>query len=169
MNIAFDVSPLLNASGTFGDKSGVYRYMYGLISSMQKYLAKKDPEAKIILFTFNHRLLVNILNPDIIYLSTQKNCIFLNKFIEYHAEPKLGTSIKQLAFRIPFIYLLLKIANKIFKIKRFYQSAREQAHMRTYIDYLDHELKKNKVKIIFHSETSFLPLKGYKNIVTIYD
>lgn len=169
MNIAFDISPFLTASGTFGDKSGVYRYMYGLISSMQKYLAKKDPKAKIILFTFNHRLLVNILNSDIIYLSNQKNCEFLNKFIEYHAEPRIGTSIKQLAFRWPFFNFVLRIANKLFQIKKFYQSTREQAHMRTYIVYLNHEFKKNKVKIIFHSETSFFPLKGYKNIITIYD
>ena len=47
MNIAFEISPLLTASGTFGDKSGVYRYMYGLLNGMTQYIKKNKLDIKI--------------------------------------------------------------------------------------------------------------------------
>ena len=53
MNIAFEISPMMTASGSFGDKSGVYRYTYGMITSFSKYLKKKDRKSKIYLFSFN--------------------------------------------------------------------------------------------------------------------
>jgi len=79
MNIAFEISPLLTASGTFGDKSGVYRYIYGLITSLAKTISQKNNQSKIILFTYNRSLLLNFHNFDIFSLLNQKNYIKLRK------------------------------------------------------------------------------------------
>ena len=79
MSIAFEISPLLNASGTFGDKSGVYRYTYGLISSMADMLYEKNRKDKILLFALNVKLLNIPINPEIIRLVKRPNIIFLNE------------------------------------------------------------------------------------------
>ena len=81
MNIAFEISPLMTASGSFGDKSGVYRYTYGLISSYAKMLQKKDKGTKIFLFSFNYDLLKQPLNPELYNLFKKKMLLFLIAFL----------------------------------------------------------------------------------------
>ena len=169
MNIAFEISPLLTASGTFGDKSGVYRYIYGLITSLAKTISQKNYQSKIILFTYNRSLLSNFHNLDIFSLLNQKNYIFLNKFYEFRGEPKIGTSIKKISFKSSLIKFLFKLIDKFFHVKIIYNNLREKIHQKQYLKYINDEFKKNNVRIIFNSETGFYPLKNYKHIITIYD
>lgn len=165
MNIAFEISPLMTASGTFGDKSGVYRYTYGLISSFSKYLKKKDKKAKIILFSFNYDLLKHPLNPELFNLLKNKNVTYLEKF------PKTEkTNLFDLDFpNIFFLKDILKIINKIFKLKSTYSNIVDKIKFNNYLKSLNKEFKKRNIDYIVHSETSFFPLNGYKNIITIYD
>ncbi|MFH1899657.1 MAG: glycosyltransferase family 1 protein [Patescibacteria group bacterium] len=168
-NIAFEISPLLLASGKFGDKSGVYRYIYGLIMAMEKKISEKNDHSKIILFSFNRNLLSQPLNIDIIDLIGKERIILLNKFSEFCDEPKLGSFAQELISELLIIKQLAKLLNKLFNIKNIYNILREKVHFQTYLDYLDAEFKKSNVKTIFHSQTRFYPMKGYKNIATIYD
>src|SRR5689334_3533189 len=67
-NIAFEISPLLTASGSFGDKSGVFRYMYGFLTALITELKKKDPNVKIYLFTFAPHNLSYAVCPELLEL-----------------------------------------------------------------------------------------------------
>lgn len=168
-NIAFEISPLLTASGTFGDKSGVYRYMVGLISALASLNIVKKNNTKIVLFTFNRQLFLNPLNPDLINLFNNKSYIFLNKFQDFRDQPKVGFFIQHFSERILVVKIFFKIINKFINIKNLYQSIRKNVHYNNYLYYLNKEFKKNDVKIIFHSETGFHNMNGYKHILTVYD
>lgn len=163
-NIAFEISPLLLASGTFGDKSGVYRYYYGLIKSYGEYIKKQKINEKIILFSFNRDLLNWPTNKEILDLINNDVFVFINKV-------PLPESKKSLNFGIinSVSKLFLKIINLIAPIKKIYFNLINRVRFSVYVKALDIQLKQNKVTIIYHSETSFFPLKGYKNLITIYD
>ena len=79
MNIAFEISPLITASGTFGDKSGVYRYMYGLLKGMSEHIKKNKLDIKIYLFSFNPHFLKTPINPEIYDLIDKKRIILLRR------------------------------------------------------------------------------------------
>ncbi|EKE14741.1 MAG: glycosyl transferase, group 1 [uncultured bacterium] len=165
MNIAFEISPLMTASGSFGDKSGVYRYTYGLISSYAKMLQQKNKSVKIFLFSFNYDLLKQPLNPELYNLFKKKNVTFLNSF------PKIDKD-KTIDDEYISNYLLkyaLKIINKIFPFKPFYRKIKDRFRFNTYLKLLDREFKLKNIKTIVHSETCFFPLNGYKHVITIYD
>lgn len=164
MNIAFEISPLLLASGTFGDKSGVYRYYFGLIKALGEYVKKHDKKSRIILFSFNRDLLnfprnkeaLNLLNNEVFH------------FISHVPESKKNDLINLQIFESlakPF----LKIINKIVPIKVLYFNFTNNIRFKKYLKFLNNQFKKYKIKLIYHSETCFYPLKGYKNIITIYD
>ncbi len=164
-NIAFEISPLMTASGSFGDKSGVYRYTYGLISSYVKMLQKKDKNKKIFLFSFSYDLLKQPLNPDLYNLFKKKNVTFLNSF------PKIDKD-KTIDDEYISNYLLkyaAKTINKIFPFKSIYRKIKDRLRFYNYLKLLDREFKKRNVEIIVHSETCFFPLKNYKHVITIYD
>lgn len=168
MNIAFEISPLITASGTFGDKSGVYRYMYGLLTALVELLKKKDSKTKIILFTFNKDLLRFPLNQDMIRLINNNNVVFLDKF------PKMKYSNLDHfddwdILYFPPVSLLVKIVEKFIKIRSIYANYIINKTFKNYLKKLEEKLKLNKVKIIFHSETGFFPIKDFKNVITIYD
>ncbi|MBI5127056.1 glycosyltransferase family 4 protein [Candidatus Roizmanbacteria bacterium] len=163
--IAFEISPLMTASGTFGDKSGVYRYTYGLISSLSSFLKKKDKNATIFLFTFNYDLLKQPLNPELYSLLKNKNVIYLNKLPNINQENMIYNDL----FDFPPLRIILKLADKIFNIKSFYKQIINRFRFNNYLKILDKEFKKNSIKTIVHSETSFYPLNNYRNIITIYD
>lgn len=52
-SIAFEVSPMVAASGSGGDKSGVYRYTYNLIRALSDYLKENHPDVQVYLFCFS--------------------------------------------------------------------------------------------------------------------
>lgn len=165
MNIAFEISPLITASGNFGDKSGVYRYTYGLILAISRLLKKKHPEEKIILFSFNNDLFKLPLNPDIFRLRHEPNIVLLDNL------PKLRKiKLEDVEFlQIPPVKATARLLNKVLPLKSLYDHYTNRTHLEKYLAFLSRVLKKNHVKIIFHSQTGFTYLKGFKNITTIYD
>lgn len=165
MNIAFEISPLMTASGSFGDKSGVYRYTYGLILSYAKMLQEKDKSKKIYLFSFNYDLLKQPLNPELYNLFKKKNVIFLNSF------PKIDKdkTIDDEYIRNYFLKNVAKIINKILPFKLIYRKIRDRFRFDAYLRLLDREFKKNSIQTVVHSETCFYPLSNYKHVITIYD
>jgi len=164
MNIAFEISPLLLASGTFGDKSGVYRYYYGLIKSYGEYLKKTGSNNKIVLFSFNRDLIGYPLTRDIFTLLDND----LYSIINAIPPNKNGNYLFNTVFQT-FIKPFFKIINKLMPLKKLYDFLINDFYFKKYLEFLKKELKKNKVKIIYHSETSFYPLKEFINIITVYD
>lgn len=164
MNIAFEISPLLLASGTFGDKSGVYRYYYGLIKAYGEYLKKQKINEKIILFSFNKDLLNWPTNKEILDLINNDVFVFINKVPMPENKKKYNFEIIK-----GFPKLFLKIINLVVPIKKIYFNLINRIRFNEYAKALNKQLKINKVKIIHHSETSFYPLKDFKNIIIIYD
>lgn len=164
-NIAFEISPLLTASGSFGDKSGVYRYTLGLISALSDHIKKTGKATKIFLFSFNNDLLKQPLNPELFSLIKNQNVFYLNKTLNYHSSNLEDNEI----FDIPVVRFFSKIINRIFKIKLIYQAVVKLKKLNDYISFLNHTLIKNNVGTVIHSETGFYPLKKVKNIITIYD
>lgn len=164
MNIAFEMSPLLLASGSFGDKSGVYRYYYGLIKAYGEYLKKNKINDKIILFSFNRDLIGYPLTHDILKLLANPEFKIINQFPSSNRKTDYYNNIFQI-----FIKPFLKVINKIFSFKKFYYFLLNDFYFKSYLKYLKIELNKNEVKIIYHSETSFYPLGGFKNVITVYD
>jgi glycosyltransferase involved in cell wall biosynthesis len=164
INIAFEISPLLLASGSFGDKSGVYRYYYGLIQALGAYIRKNKKNIKIILFSFNKSLLGASPNKDILNLLNNGVFVFINYLPEENHDHLLNLEIFKLLFK-PF----LTIINTILPIKVVYFNIINNIIFNKYLGFLNQELKKNKVGTIYHSETGFFPIGNYKNIITIFD
>lgn len=164
MNIAFEISPLLLASGSFGDKSGVYRYYYGLIKAYGDYLKKNKINNKIILFSFNRDLIGYPLTRDIVKLLESNVYEIVNKVPLNNKDENYYIYIFQL-----FIKPFFRIINKIVQLKNIYFYFINNFYFKKYIKFVRSELLKNKVKVIYHSETSFYPLKGFKNVITVYD
>src|SRR3989344_8065184 len=144
MNIAFEISPLLAASGSFGDKSGVYRYTYGLINGYLALLRAKKSKDKIVLFTFNPNLLIMPTNPGISNLADHENVVFINDkdwnknrniiyrillFI-FHIEQYAVYDF--LPFKIFFIILI-----RVFRIKSLALGLIQRILFSYYCDYLD--------------------------------
>ena len=164
MNIAFEISPLLLASGSFGDKSGVYRYHYGLIKAYGEYFKKNKINDKIVLFSFNRDLISFPLTRDIYKLLDNPAFKIINQLPSNNRTMNYYSNI----FKI-FIKPFLKVINKVFSFKKLYYFLISDFYFKKYIKSLKIELKKYQVNIIFHSETSFYPLRGFKNVITVYD
>lgn len=167
MNIAFEISPLLLASGSFGDKSGVHRYVTGLITSFEK-LSKKTGH-KIVLFTFDRNLLLSQINPSLFEITNNDNYVFLNNFIQPIVEPVVGSYVRNKILRLFGFKQILRIINKIFRAKYLYDYLREQVHAKHYEDYLQSEFKNNHVTHIIHSNTSFKKIGDFIDVQIIYD
>jgi len=157
MNIAYEISPILSASGFFGDKSGVYRITFDLISNMSEHLLAIDPDSKIFLYTLNPYLLLEP-NSDLDYLLAKKNVFTISY-------PKLPVNLRLddidsigLAFRP--IRKLRNLINNFF-IDRF--------RFQNYFSELEKELAKKQVSIVHLSETGFIPFKNIPCVITIND
>src|SRR3989344_7902496 len=162
MNIAFEISPLITASGTFGDKSGVYRYMYGLLKGMAEHIKKNKLDIKIYLFSFNPQFLKTPINPEIYNIIDKKRVILLRRDPPFKQAKSVFTQIINKILKIkPNIFF--RILNKIFFVKYLLDSISEKIEFETYIKTLNYEFKKRKIKIIFHSETGFFHVGDYKN------
>lgn len=164
MNIGFEISPLLLASGSFGDKSGVYRYYYGLIKALGEYIKKNKKNDKIILFSFNKDLLNSPINKDILDLLNNESFLFIKNVSPVRKNSALTLYIIESVFK-PF----LKIINKVLPIKKLYFSVIHELYFRQYVSFLKKQFIKHQVGIVYHSETCFYPMKRFKNVITIYD
>src|SRR5512136_1601208 len=107
MNIAFEISPLLLASGTFGDKSGVYRYYYGLINALGVYVKNNNKDTKIILFSFNRDLLNSPINKDILDLLNNKSFKFIKNAPVINNDSSLALYFMNSLFK-PFLSIVNK-------------------------------------------------------------
>ena len=171
MNIAFEISPLMTASGIFGDKSGVYRYTYGLLSALIEKAKKENTQNKIYLFTFTHSLLFYSINPEILKLVNNKNVFLLGYekklVITRKTESRWSEWVEILA--VPIIRYPLKMLDHILSLRKIYKKYIEKENFAKYVKKLKEEFKKNNIKIVYHSETSFYPMDHMKNVITIYD
>src|SRR3990167_3975609 len=152
MNIAFEISPLLTASGTFGDKSGVYRYMYGLLNGMTQYIKKNKLDIKIYLFSFNPHFLKTPINPEIYDLIDKKRVILLRRDPPLKKVTSIYSQIIRKVLQIK-PNLFFRIINRALFIKPLLGYISDRIEFATYIKILDFEFTKRKIKIIFHSET----------------
>lgn len=166
MNIAFEISPFITASGTFGDKSGVYRYMYGLLSSLIKITQKNDKKMKIVLFSLNKDLLKLPLNPEILSFLEYQNVSLIKPAFEMTNQKDLEDSE---IFDYPVIRFFTKYLDALLHIRSAYINFRHRTRFHKYIAFINREFKRRRVKIVFHSETGFFPFFQVKNIITIYD
>ncbi len=168
MNIAFEISPLITASGTFGDKSGVYRYTYGLLDALIKKIKKDHPDDKIYLFTFNGSYLFYSLNPEIAKMIDNKQ-VFLVGYTEKLVIPKKHDNefIEYLSF--PLIKIPLKILDKMLGLRQFMANRKNDKAFKNYVKQLKHDFTKLQIDVVYHSETGFYPIGEFKNVITVYD
>jgi glycosyltransferase involved in cell wall biosynthesis len=156
-NIAFEISPILAASGSYGDKSGVYRINFNLIKYLSRYLKINHPNKKIYLYTLAPHLSF-YKNLDLINLLKEDNVEFID--LEYFIVP----SLKDYAiFNLPFIRYLIKI------IDLFFIKILLNILFVKYVNQLDKKLKLNNVQIAHHSESGFVGLKNCLNVIHIND
>lgn len=170
MNIAFEISPLLTASGTFGDKSGVYRYMMGLLSSLADTIKKKGGNEKIILFSFNQSFLRQPVNPEILPIVDNKNVFLLrtgSKLEEMYPSYPIRHHLERLINIRP--NPVLRGINKMLGVKQLLEYYSSKIEFETYLKFLQKEFIKHKVKVVFHSETAFYYIGNFKNVITMYD
>lgn len=165
MNIAFEISPLLTASGGFGDKSGVYRYMYGLLGVLSKTMREKNKKARLILFSFNADLLTFPINPDVLKFLDKANISILSNIPAFQTKKITDNAI----FNIPLVKSALKVLDGILNLTNLYNRYVNDKKFQIYIEFLKKEFVKHKVELIYHSETGFYPVNGFKNVITIYD
>ncbi len=158
-NIAFEISPLLAASGVFGDKSGVYRYTYELIDNLSQYLLERNIKVKIFLFTLNPHLL-STPNLDVYSLLNKRNIELIRvdnfniKTIEDYSE----------------ISPVLKVPVKIILGKKLINKYIEKKNFTNYINLLRQQFKHKKVALIHHSETGFCYFgSNFRNVITVHD
>ncbi len=168
MNIAFEISPLLTASGTFGDKSGVYRYTYGLLKALILKIKKDHPQDKLYLFTFNGSYLFYSLNPEIAELIDNKQ-VFLVGYTEEMVIPKKRDSemIEYLSF--PLIKYPLKALDKLLQIRKLIAKMRNDKAFQNYVKQLKKDFENLDIDVVYHSETGFYPIGDFKNVITVYD
>lgn len=157
MNIAYEISPLLAASGHFGDKSGVYRITYNLILHMSKYLAKKFPRDNIYLFTINPALLASP-QPDLYTLFLKKNVHLVKYPSQYQYTLADLPSEEKLFFNF--------INRRYIKIK---EALGRKKYYNKLLNTLSWHLKRQNVEIVHLSETGYLPVPGFINVMTIND
>lgn len=169
LNIAFEISPFLTASGTFGDKSGVYRYMYGLLYSMNQLIKKGDIQCKIYLFSFNSDILRFPINPEIYQLIDNKDIYFIDTPEETAPKNTFKLRIlKKLLNLKPNI--LIKLLNQALSIKEILEHFNDKFKFESYLQYLDGEFNKYRIDVIVHSETGFYSVgPNFKNTIIMYD
>lgn len=168
-NIAFEISPLLTASGSFGDKSGVFRYMYGLLTALITGLEKKDPNVKILLFTFAPHNLNYAVSPELLKLIENDKHVTM---VGYKKELKTTVPTYQKIFdllAIPGLKQVVKILDKTFQLRELYNDFATKRQFRAYVKSLTEIFHTHKIQAVFHSETGFYPLRNLVNIITVYD
>lgn len=156
-NIAFEISPMLAASGSFGDKSGVYRYTYNLIIALSDYLLSMNSKQYIVLFSFLPDLFQKLSN-ELAELENRKNIVILRKlpirpgplFAYDNVKPRL-------------LYRACRKMNHIYmKLNGMFNNLR-------YARQLHRDLLEHNVGIIHQSETIQREIPGITSVITIHD
>ncbi len=157
-NIAFEISPLLAASGSFGDKSGVYRLGFNQIKYLSEYLISVKSEQQIYLYTLQPPLQYN-MSLDLFQLLQKPNIQFMYGPFLKHA---------LLRDRKIFDHFILRfVAKKVDKY--FYQPLVERILFARYVSVVQKMLIRKKIKVVHHSESGFVPYRQVANIIHIND
>lgn len=166
--MAVEISPLLTASGGFGDKSGVFRYMHGLLTTLIAELKRLDPKVKIILFTFAPHNLKYSVTPDLLNLVDDKN-VFLYGYTEFldTTVPVYNKFFDLLDLRV--LKKIAKIVDNLFSLRTAYTNFASKRQFKRYVKVLEKDFAKFKIKTVLHSETGFYYLHGFINAITVYD
>lgn len=169
MNVAFEISPLITASGTFGDKSGVYRYMIGLLNAYIQFIEKKDKKSKVILFSFNRDLIKYPLNPEVLKIAEHPQVILLNKVPKLQKKSAIEAFRDTIVMDIPVLRTLIIAVNKTFAINKLQLELANRVNFHKYYHFLDDTFRKLRVDVVLHSDTGFFQMLNFKNIVIVYD
>lgn len=157
-NIAFEISPILAASGSFGDRSGVYRINYNLIKYLSEYLEQANLPTQIYLYTLNPALNYN-MGLDLNDLLERPNIHFPK--IEYPS----GRYLQEYQiFDHAGVRFIIKWIDQV-----LYRPIIENIVFAKYLRRLSRLFKKNHIKIIHHSESGFAFIKGFVNVIHIHD
>jgi glycosyltransferase involved in cell wall biosynthesis len=157
-NIAFEISPILAASGSFGDKSGVYRINYNLIKYLSTYFHQQKLPHQIFLYTINPTLLFN-MNIDLYELLKRDNVHLL----------KLPNLTSRYLHEYPiFNHLGIRYVAKLIN-KLIYKRILEKTLFQRYLGSLSEILRTNHVRVVHHSESGFVDLPGFANVIHIND
>jgi len=156
-NIAFEISPILAASGSYGDKSGVYRINFNLIKYLSQYLKENKIDKKIYLHTLSPYLSFH-KNFDFIDLLKEDNVEFLD--LPFYVMPSL---MDYPISNLPFVRFVVKLFDKM------YIKIIENIYFAKYINSLNDKLRGHGVKIVHHSESAFVNLKDCLNLIHIND
>lgn len=160
-NIGYEVSPILNASGPFGDKSGVYRYRIELLRGLLQLMKEWNIEQKLVLYTINPGLqdkfvlvlgdLINHPNVEILKFSTE--------LVDSYNEIKKRRLISGGGWPSYMPGLARKIHNRILS-RGLYQA---------YMDRIEKSLLQHNVGLVHHSDTGYHRFKNVRQIITVYD
>lgn len=123
-SIAFEISPLITASGSFGDKSGVYRYMHDLLVSLVKHIEKEKTDTKIILFSFTPSLLNISLNSDILQILKSPKVELLE--IDTKSKKRRVKNSLRDTMGIPILRYPLYVFDRIFHIRSILQRIKKR-------------------------------------------
>ncbi|MFH2085982.1 MAG: glycosyltransferase family 1 protein [bacterium] len=157
-NIAFEISPILAASGSFGDRSGVYRINYNLIKYLSEYFVAEKLPHQIYVYTLNPALNYNI-GLDLNALLGKSNIHFLKipyphgKYLqEYQIFDHAG------------IRFIIKWIDQV-----IWRPIIENVVFARYLYLISQEFKAKQVKVVHHSESGFAYIKNVLNIIHIHD
>ncbi|MFH2019187.1 MAG: hypothetical protein ABII80_01020, partial [bacterium] len=157
-NIAFEISPILAASGAFGDKSGVYRINYNLIVSLSKYLTKNKLSTQIYLYCLAPHLTYS-KNLDFSALTALSNVHNID--VPFQVKPTL---IDKESLDIPILRFFIKHFDNF-----VYYPILERIIFSQYVSKIGKELHKNNVEVLTHSESGHILMKDFVNIIHIND
>jgi len=157
-NIAFEISPILAASGSFGDRSGVYRINYNLIKYLSQYFEENKLPNQIYLYTLNPALNYNI-GLDLDSLLSKENIHFAK--IDYPS----GRYLQEYQiFDHAGIRFIIKWIDQI-----IWRPIIENIVFAKYLYRLSKQFKKYHVKVVHHSESGFAYIKNVINVIHIHD
>lgn len=162
-NIAFEISPLLAASGLAGDMSGVYRNQYQLIKHISELLSKEKSYTKIYFFTINRNLLESI-NPGLYELLEKPNV----KMLHVNSADKRASETYEL-FKKSMLFKTIRYFGRKIGLNTILNRQKEKFLERKYLDKLQVQLINHDVKLIHHSETGFANFENIKNVITVHD
>lgn len=143
---AYEISSLLSPSGEAGEKSGIYRLLY------QKIIRTSE-KGEVFLFTIYPDLLDTIKNnQDILTLLKSSNIKFIQAPI--YCIPLHTDSIS---------FFIRKT------VRFFYRKIKGNQWMQDYQNMLLREFKEQKITKIYHGESTYFPVQGFINSITIND
>lgn len=157
-NIAFEISPILAASGSFGDKSGVYRINYNLIVSLSEYLNKHKLSQQIYLYSLAPHLSYS-KNLDFSQLVALNNVHFIDA--PFQVRPTL---VDKESLDIPILRFFVKYIDNF-----IYYPLLERFLFAQYVAKIGKELRRHHVKILHHSESGHIYMKNFINIIHVND